>query len=137
MKKKNIIVNLVVMVILLAQINLPLFIHVCTMMQTVTFLASCGMHEPKPVEHSCCKKPAEENQEKLAGHCEEIFAKEYSTNGTISPRTDHQLTPAGVVTFFPAEAATLSLIPRASTFPNDSSPPESPPIFLLASNFRI
>ena len=137
MKKKNIIVNLVVMVVLLAQINLPLFIHVCTMMQTVTFLSSCGMHEPKPVAHACCKKPAEEKQEKLAGHCEEIFAKEYSVNGTISPRTDHQLTYVDVLPFLPADAATLSSLPLARTFPNDSSPPESPPIFLLDSNFRI
>ncbi len=143
MNHKKTFISSFVLFLLLAQVNLPLFIHICDVRQTVTFLASCGMHDAIPEKKSCCKDESKTHEKNIVtntetnSHCEIIFAKENSADARVhssfTDQTEYLLISEFLpVTNSPALSSDIKFF--SST---DASPHESPPLFLLDSNFRI
>lgn len=140
MKNRTALISSSILILLLAQLNLPFFIHICAINQTVSFLSSCGMHDRKPEPRSCCKKEKESSNittTAVDGQCEVFFAKEHSTEGTIALTSEKNFSLQNIYVEIPINQTLITLTNTSSPlFPSESHP-ESPPIFLLDSNFRI
>lgn len=142
MKLKHTISNVIILAVLLGQINMPLFIHFCAINQTVSFLSSCGMHDQKPEPQSCCKKEKKSSNTitTVDDQCEVLFENENSTDGIIQLAFEENLYPQNPQNIHTQIPTNQPLITYTNTFVIllvNNSPPESPPIFLLDSNFRI
>ena len=144
MKLKFAILSVIIIAVLLGQINVPLFIHICSKLHTVSFLSSCGMHESIPKKHSCCEKEDSENDagelnsgsQNQADHCVVLFSKEHSTDGSVPNlnSADAGLDLQGVIP--PERIGNPHPAFLHHTF-FDTSPTASPPLYLLDSSLLI
>lgn len=144
MKLKHAISNVIILAVLFGQINMPLFIEICSKTHAVSFLSTCAMHKPVPHKHSCCGKNGSKgnasqlnnNDRTDANHCVVVFSKEHSTDGSITNITtvDAGLHIEGIIQMEQAQVFISSLLAYPFI---DTSPTVSPPLFLLDSSFRI
>lgn len=144
MKLKVAISNVIILAVLLGQINIPLFVHICSKMQTVSFLSSCKMHEPVRQKHSCCDKDESKedalqlhsNDQNQAENCVVVFSKEHSADGSITSliNVDAGLHSQGYILTEQIQNSFSSLLNHTFI---DTSPTVSPPLFLLNSSLRI
>ncbi len=143
MRIRSVIASIGLMIFLIGQISPPLYLHICSMNHAKFFLSSCKMHAAPAARHACCAKKAEGNGasavDQKSGHpgCTTIYSKELSTDGAmISFFAFPGIPAASTAPLLSDVIPTDGFSSGINTF-TDGSPPESPPLFLLDSAFRI